>query len=140
VQADLAALDARLAFLIQLGLVFQVIRQPIGGCGATELGALAVSRACLDAQRGYAGKVRNANEAGKHAPGGKYDYIINGYMIGSFALVAWRAEWGNSGIMTFIVNQQGKIYEKNLGPKTEALAKAMTRYEPDSSWSVVKGQ
>ena len=46
---------------------------------------------------------------GKHAPGGKYDYIINGRMIAGFALVAWPAEWGNTGVMTFIVNQQGKI-------------------------------
>jgi hypothetical protein len=75
----------------------------------------------------------------KHAPGGKYDYIINGHMIGGFALVAWPAEWGNSGVMTFIVNQQGRIYQKNLGPNTAALAQAMTRYEPDSSWSLVKG-
>jgi hypothetical protein len=77
---------------------------------------------------------------GKHAPGGKYDYIINGHMIGGFALAAWPAEWGNSGVMSFIVNQQGKIYEKNLGPKTAMLAKAMTRYEPDRTWSLVKGQ
>jgi len=76
----------------------------------------------------------------KHAPGGKYDYVINGHMIGGFALVAWPAEWGNSGVMTFIVNQQGKIYEKSLGPNTAALARAMTRYEPDSGWSLVKGQ
>ena len=61
-------------------------------------------------------------------------------MIGGFALVAWPAEWGNSGVMTFIVNQQGKIYEKSLGPNTAALARAMTRYEPDSGWSLVKGQ
>jgi hypothetical protein len=46
---------------------------------------------------------------GKHAPGGKYDYVINGHMIGGFALVAWPEEWGNSGVMTFVVNQQGKI-------------------------------
>ncbi len=77
---------------------------------------------------------------GKHAPGGKYDYIINGHMIAGFALVAWPAEWGNSGVMTFIVSQQGKIYQKNLGSKTATLAKAMTRYEPDSGWSVVSGQ
>ena len=61
-------------------------------------------------------------------------------MIGGFALVAWPAEWGNSGVMTFIVNQQGKIYEKNLGPKTAVLAKAMTRYDPDSRWRLVKEQ
>ncbi len=77
---------------------------------------------------------------GKHAPAGKYDYIINGHMLGGFALVAWPAEWGNSGIMTFIVNQQGKIYQKNLGPKTATLAKAITRYDPDSGWGLVKEQ
>ena len=77
---------------------------------------------------------------GKHAPGGKYDYTTNGHMIGGFALVAWPAEWGNSGVMTFIVNQQGKIYQKNLGPKAVALAKAMLRYDPDRSWSQVKEQ
>lgn len=77
---------------------------------------------------------------GKNALGGKYDYIINGRMIAGFALVAWPAEWGNSGVMTFIVNQQGKIYQKNLGPKTGAIANAMSRYEPDGGWITVKGQ
>ncbi len=73
---------------------------------------------------------------GKHAPGGKYDYIINGHMIGGFALVAWPAEYGESGIMTFIVNQQGRVYQKDLGPKTEKLAPAMKVYDPDPSWGV----
>jgi len=77
---------------------------------------------------------------GKHAPGGKYNYIINGHMIGGFALVAWPAEWGNTGVMTFIVNQQGKVYQKNLGPKTLSLAKAMTTYDPDSAWMLAKEQ
>jgi len=71
---------------------------------------------------------------GKHAPGGKYNYLINGHMIGGFALVAWPAEWGNTGVMTFVVNQQGKIYQKNLGSGTGKIAKAMTTYEPDDSW------
>jgi hypothetical protein len=61
-------------------------------------------------------------------------------MVSGIALLAEQAEWGNSGVMTFIVNQQRKIYEKNIGPKTAALGKAMTRYEPDSGWSLVKGQ
>lgn len=73
---------------------------------------------------------------GRHAPGGKYSYIINGRMIAGFALVAWPGQWDNSGIMTFIVNQQGKIYEKNLGPKTAARARAMTTYDPDSTWKL----
>jgi hypothetical protein len=71
---------------------------------------------------------------GKHAPGGKYNYIINGRMIAGFALVAWPAEWGNTGVMTFTVNQQGNVYQKNLGPKTVKIAKAMTAYDPDNSW------
>jgi hypothetical protein len=61
-------------------------------------------------------------------------------MIGGFALVAWPAEWGNSGVMTFIVNQQGKLYQKNLGPKTSTLAKGMSRYEPGPGWTLVKEQ
>ena len=73
---------------------------------------------------------------GKNAPGGKYDYIINGKMIGGFALVAWPAQYGESGIMTFIVNQQGKVYQKDLGPKTSSIAQAMKEYNPDKSWTV----
>ena len=72
---------------------------------------------------------------GKHAPGEKYNYIINNRMIAGFALVAWPAEWGNTGVMTFTVNQQGQIYQKNLGPKTVKLAKAMTAYDPDDTWT-----
>jgi hypothetical protein len=72
---------------------------------------------------------------GKHAPGGKYNYIINGRMVAGFALVAWPAEWSNTGVMTFIVNQQGKIFQKNLGPKTTKIARAITSYDPDDTWT-----
>ena len=72
---------------------------------------------------------------GKHAPGGKFRYIINGRMIAGFALVAWPAEWGDAGVMTFVVNQQGKVYQKNLGSKTAKVAKAMTLYDPDETWT-----
>jgi len=75
---------------------------------------------------------------GKHAPGGRYNYIINGRMIAGFALVAWPAEWGNTGVMTFIVNQQGKVYQKNLGPNTAKIAKAITTYDPDDTWTPAK--
>ena len=57
-------------------------------------------------------------------------------MIGGFALVAWPAEYGESGIMTFIVNQQGRVYQKNLGPKTAKVAAAMKEYNPDSTWEI----
>jgi len=77
---------------------------------------------------------------GKHAPGGKYDYVINGRMIAGFALVAWPAEWDNTGVMTFVVNQQGKVYQKNLGPKTASLVRSLTTYDPENTWTVAKDQ
>lgn len=75
---------------------------------------------------------------GSAAPGGKYDYVINGNMIAGFALVAFPADYESSGIMTFIVNQNGKVYQKRLGPNTTELARQMTEYNPDSSWTLVK--
>ncbi len=73
---------------------------------------------------------------GKHAPGGKYDYVINGHMIAGFALIAWPAEYGQSGIMTFIVNQQGRVYQKDLGSATSKVAHKMSAYDPDKSWQI----
>jgi hypothetical protein len=73
---------------------------------------------------------------GKNAPGGAYDYVINGNMIGGFALVAWPAEYGKTGIMTFIVNQQGIVYQKDLGEKTAKSASSMKRYDPDPTWQL----
>jgi hypothetical protein len=77
-------------------------------------------------------------EQGKHAPGGAYNYIINGNMIGGFALVAWPADYDDTGIMTFIVNQQGKVYQKDLGDKTDEIAKNMKAYDPDPTWKPSK--
>jgi hypothetical protein len=77
---------------------------------------------------------------GKHAPAGKCNYVINGHMIAGFALVTWPAEWGNSGVMTFVVNQQDKVYQKNLGPKTTSIAQAITTYDPDSTWTTAREQ
>lgn len=74
---------------------------------------------------------------GPSPPGGRYSYVINGNMIGGFALVAYPAKYDSSGVMTFIVNQQGRVYQKDLGPNTEAVAKAMMEYNPDPSWKPV---
>jgi hypothetical protein len=71
---------------------------------------------------------------GPNAPGGAYNYVINGHMVAGFALVAWPAEYGVSGVMTFIVNQNGTVYQKDLGLKTGELAKVMTLYNPDRTW------
>ena len=77
---------------------------------------------------------------GPHAPGGKYSYVINGNMIAGYALIAYPDKWGNSGVMTFIINQQGRVYQKNLGPDTAKLAAAVIEYDPDTSWTLVKAQ
>ena len=75
---------------------------------------------------------------GKDAPGGAYSYLVKGKMIGGFAVVAYPAEYGNSGIMTFIVNYDGKVFQKNLGRNTAAAAKSMKEYNPDKTWTEVK--
>ena len=72
---------------------------------------------------------------GKDAPGGSKSYIVEGRMTEGFAFVAYPAEYRSSGVMTFIVNQDGVVYQKDLGWKTEALGKSMHEYNPDSSWS-----
>jgi Protein of unknown function (DUF2950) len=71
---------------------------------------------------------------GKNAPGGAYDYVVKGNMIGGFALVAYPAKYGASGVMTFIVNHDGVVYEKDLGKNTEKTAQAMKLFDPDSTW------
>ena len=71
---------------------------------------------------------------GENAPGGAYDYVVNGKMIGGFALVAYPAEYGNSGVMTFMVNHEGGVYQKDLGKETETLVSAMKKYGPDKTW------
>jgi len=85
---------------------------------------------------GYYFKILKAQ--GPSAPGGAKDYVANGVMSGGFALVAWPAHYDATGVMTFIVNQDGSVREKDLGPETEAAVKAMTRYDPDSSWEIAK--
>jgi len=71
---------------------------------------------------------------GKSAPGGEYDYVVNGNMILGYALIAYPADYGNSGIMTFIVNQDDIVYEKDLGPDTGKMAGSMEAYDPDETW------
>lgn len=75
---------------------------------------------------------------GRHAPGGAKNYIVGGKMSAGFAFVAYPVDYRSSGVMTFIVDQSGGIYEKDLGPKTTKLAQAMTTFDPDSSWVKVE--
>jgi hypothetical protein len=73
---------------------------------------------------------------GKHAPGGKHHYITKGHMTGGFGLVAWPAQYGETGVMTFIVNQDGRIYQNDLGPDTAKIASKMSAYDPDPEWQL----
>jgi hypothetical protein len=101
--------------------------------GYAEKNTAAIS---LSPFHGYYYKI--LKKQGKHAPGGAYDYEVKGKMILGFALISYPAQYGNSGIMTFMVNQEGVIYEKNLGKNTESIAKTMTIFDPDRTWRKVE--
>jgi hypothetical protein len=88
-----------------------------------------------DPYRGY--RFRILTRQGAHAAGGAYNYVINGRLIGGFAMVAFPAEWGETGVMSFIVNHNGKIFEKNLGKESAALGAKMTAFDPSPGWKVV---
>ena len=88
------------------------------------------------AYHGYYYRILTAQ--GKDAPGGAYSYLVNGKMIGGFAVVAYPTEYGNSGVMTFVVNHDGNVFQKNLGKNTVATGKSMKEYNVDSTWSEVK--
>jgi len=77
---------------------------------------------------------RILTKQGKDAPGGAYDYFVDGKMIGGFAVIAYPARYGASGIMSFMVNHDAVVYEKDLGKNTAALASKMTTFNPDASW------
>jgi len=81
---------------------------------------------------GYLYKILTAQ--GANAPGGAKSYLRNGRMTEGYALVAWPAKFDDTGVMTFIVNQDGIVYQKSLGPNTDAVARAMKTYDPDASW------
>lgn len=105
--------------------------------GESPLGALlADSEARHPSPQPFHGYLyRMLTRQGEHAPGGARDYLNDdGQMTGGFAVVAWPAKHGNSGVMTFITNRQGLVYQQDLGPETEALAAAIDSYDPDTSW------
>ncbi len=85
---------------------------------------------------GYRFKVLTGQS--ENALGGAYEYLINGRMLAGFGLLAWPADYGNSGIMSFIVNQLGDVYEADLGEDTAAVAEAITAFDPAAEWTVVE--
>lgn len=88
-----------------------------------------------DPYRGY--HFRILTRQGKNAPGGAYNYVINGRMIAGFAMVAYPAAYGESGVMTFIVSHNGKVYEKDLGKDSTAIGARMSTFEPSTAWKEV---
>jgi hypothetical protein len=83
---------------------------------------------------------RMLTSQGKNAPSGALDYVVHGRAIGGFAAIAYPARYGNSGIMTFIVNQDGKLYQADLGPNTQARATQMQQFDPGPEWSPVQAR
>ncbi len=117
------------------------------GEGQSPLGPLLAAAQ----EKGYSGKAAGGKPApyygyyyriltaqGKNAPGGAYDYLVRGNMIGGFALMAYPAKYASSGVMTFIVNHDGVVYQKDLGRNTEKTAQAMKLFDPDSTWKRVE--
>src|SRR5262245_912403 len=124
------------------GLYWQAARRerssPLGDLVAT---ASVEGRPLGDRDRpmpfyGYYFKILSAQ--GASAPGGAKSYIVNGDMSGGFALVAWPAQYDTTGVMTFIVNQDGVVFERDLGPQTETTVAAMTTYNPGTAWHRVR--
>jgi len=87
---------------------------------------------------GYIYRILEAQ--GPHAPDGAYGYVVGDKLIGGFALLAYPATYDNSGVMTFLVNQDGVVYQKDLGPETAKRAQAIESYDPDDSWTRVPGK
>jgi Protein of unknown function (DUF2950) len=81
---------------------------------------------------------RMISKQGSQAQGGAKDYVVNGNMTGGFAILAYPAEYGNSGVMSFLINQNGDVFEKDLGAGTSDAAKAVAAFDPDDTWTLVE--
>jgi Protein of unknown function (DUF2950) len=100
-----------------------------------EISMLLEGKELGDPYRGYYYRVLKGQT--EHAPGGAYEYVINGNMIAGFAMLAWPAEYGETGVMTFQVSHQGDVFQADLGPKTAEVAAVIDAYDPDVTWTEV---
>ncbi|MFZ4287570.1 DUF2950 domain-containing protein [Variovorax sp. HJSM1_2] len=103
------------------------------GIGSSPLGPMYGGQRAGQGYHGYYFKILTAQ--GENAPGGAYNYIIGGRMRAGFALIAWPIEYGESGVMSFMISHDGALYQRDLGPRSDATARAMTLFNPDASWS-----
>jgi hypothetical protein len=104
---------------------------PLLAAAASE-GAIASDSASSQSFHGYLYRI--LTKQGKHAPGGAYDYEANGTLLGGFAVLAYPARYGMTGVVSFMINQDGVVYQKDLGQNTSALAAEMTEFDPDPGW------
>jgi len=99
----------------------------------SPLGPLLAEQDPVKAYHGYYYRILKAQ--GEHAPGGAADYVENGNMTQGFAIIAWPAEYGESGVMSFMLNREGVVYEADLGPDGAAFATSLAAFDPDSHWA-----
>ena len=102
-----------------------------------ELFADASAKGALEGKGYYGYDYRVLKAQGKAAQGGAMSYLVRGKMIAGFGLIAWPVRYGDTGVMTFIINQDGQIFQKNLGPNSTAIAKNIQTFNPDASWTKV---
>jgi hypothetical protein len=105
------------------------------GAPESPLGSLVAQVKPGEGYHGYRYRVLTAQ--GKDAPGGARNYVVDRRMTGGYALVAWPVKWGDTGVMTFIVDKSGAVYQNDLGPDTDKLGRAMTAYNPGANWTKV---
>jgi hypothetical protein len=105
------------------------------GTGQSPLGPQFGGHTAGQGYHGYYFRILQGQ--GKNAPGGAYDYVIGGRMRSGFALVAWPMQYGQTGVTSFMISHDGVLYEKDLGPDSDAMARAMSRFDPDASWRKV---
>lgn len=101
----------------------------------SPVGPLLETKDLKDGYHGYRFRILKAQ--GKAAAGGARNYVKGGRMSEGFALVGWPARYGETGLMTFVVNQEGTVYQKHLGPRSAAIAGAMTRFDPNAAWTAL---
>lgn len=109
----------------------------------SPIGPLFVEAAAVKAQGGegfHGYRFRILTAQGKDAPGGAMSYVVNGRMVRGYGLIAWPVQYDQTGVMTFIVNQLGQVYEKNLGPDSARIASGIVSYNPDASWTRVRDE
>jgi hypothetical protein len=105
---------------------------------ASPLGPLAAEKGVAVPGSAYYGyHYRVLTKQGEHAPGGAYDYMINGRLLAGFAILAYPAAYGDSGVTSFVVNHYGQVYQADLGEDTEAKVAAITAYDPGEGWTEV---